>query len=363
MPQNKETPFKGMTVFRTPFMGNGTRLLLEAEQPATLNLIKRILEKKVHSSKFGGATLMAYGYAVNEIKRLIQTEGFPFVQKSLSALDGRFDAALVGIEPTPTWTQWCIHFAELHAHRLYIDLDGIQAVGSEALRGRDPRWYGLVSSQAVGNVWAARGLVQQDHFIVTGVTASVPPNEARRTTREKLRIPRAARVLLYIGLVSTDFPEYPGMQLETLKAVLDGVAAATLIDPIGRYVCLVRPHPRASVDVPAMHSLASTLRSPHVQLVWDEGKEASFEESVLASDIVACMPTSNFVTQAPYFGRKALLLAVQGTQTGELFLKLFPPHEHTYIARLPNTAVAHSVGDIAHVLHVASSKPRHPPTD
>ncbi len=354
-----QAPPEGMVVFRTAqFHPRGVRILFEAEQPATLNLVRRVVSELIASALFGGAVLVAYGWAVEEIRRLIARGALPFYETDdATTLDGWYDAALVGIEPTSEWTCWCIQFAQTHADRLLVDLDGLQAVGSEVLRGSDPRWHGLVTSAEVVPVWRSRDLIDPGQFLISGMLVEPPEPRVRHEVRERLGVSKDTRVLLYSGLVSSDFPDHPDIQLSTLDSVLGGVRTIAQAYTERDFCCLIRPHPRAAAEHPLMRSRIPHDLPPNMRAVWDPSS-VTFDECVLAADVVACMPTSSFVVQAPYYGRLALVLALRERATGQIFDALFTSHEVALLRHMEYVKLARNERVIARALRDARPKPR-----
>ncbi len=345
---------EGMVVFRSTFQSGGIRILLEAEQPATLNLIQRVLPKLMSSPQFGCAALMALGHAVDVTRELIRDKGFPFFETEPAVLNDRFDVALVGIEPTQSWTRWCMDFAELHANRFLVDLDGLHVNDSEVLSNRDPRWCGIVSDRLTGALWESRGLIKRNNMLVSGATVAVPDTNTRSGIRKRLGLQTSTRVLFCSGLVSADYPHYPDIQLSTLRSVLNGIKYAQEQNPLSKFACILRPHPRAKSENDGIQALLQIY--PGVKVLWNPN--ISFDDCIIASDLVACMPTSGFTTQVPYYGRVALLLALRRNATGAIFDNLFSAKDVAHLYRMSYIALARYVADISSALRNARPKQR-----
>lgn len=349
-------------------------ILLEAEQPASLATVQELVSELLKRRDPWKIVLLAYGWAKQEISKDRNerfNERFPLVMIGPYVLGGRngehFTSALAGLEPNRKWTAWFMDLAEeLGITRRYVELDGLQATTSSVLAGRHG-WSGLVPDEEIASLWALRGLIPRERLIVVGSSAKYLPNALRDTTRRTLGIPSHARVLFFPGFPSNDYRTYgarPDLQTYTFSTVVGSIlknAAKSLL----HFVMIVRPHPRAEQENSRLkrHVNVYDQRLPNFRIIWvPADSPISYDECIAASDLVACMPTSNYPAQATYRGRRACIFALGGDGgSGDVFIKLFGARENEMLGKMLSLAISNYPDDVTSALRRAAPLPKRDP--
>ena len=336
----------------------GTRVLLEAAQPAAIPILSALVTRLVADIRCRSVCVLANNVAADALRNTIDEQKLPLVEIDkkpgiIEDIPGPFDAAL-GILGTANSPSQLVLFSAksvFGCKKLYFVASGPSApVLLVSTRGnRDPIDKIFVDDPVAAELhqadmpWVPAADIVPVGTALLDAICRADAATLRRLGRKKLGLADDDRVLLY-----TNFPGdgHPSRSAKTLEETLAGVATAGM-----PFAVIVRPHPRMTPQ--ELAACDSICDNSAVQVVKDPLR-ASYEESIYAADAVACPAGSTYTVLAPYYGRTALVFAYAGEgMSGDIFRAVFPPSKAAALERIRGITVVHDSTAVARALKEA----------
>lgn len=358
---------KILTYVNPDSSADAKQVLLEGSEPASLNVLKPLIEQLKEDKLCGGITLVVdsvTGQKLMESDTLAQ-ERSP-EDPVLSDIQTDMDSALVFLEEMPdSPRQTLMHSAKsvYGAEKLYIHATGqfftsqmIEMFSKDNREAMDEIDAILTGSQSGKEMIAEIFDFPEDKIIVVGDSTidsiqQHPKEVLRAIGREKLGVDEDAIVLLYSGFPSSDesYSELdPQINEKTFTETIEGAIQAATDNSEKQFVVIARSHPRDPNGHKMLEDIPVHIPS---NLTITPGLNLSFEEAVYAADGTACISLSVESYLSPYRGRHTIICAYEGEGlSGEIVEKQTPPAVTKQRTLTKGTVIAHSAETIAKYL-------------
>lgn len=307
----------------------GSRIMLEASQPASRTAVEQILSKLSQHRDCKGITLITDNIAGSTFAEAHPefTPERTVDELLLGDIPHTPDACLVfAEEPINSPSPMLLHSAKsiFGAKKLYlyitdthISSNASSQFGEQQRRVMDTIDAILVPDEKTQTETATKLKFPVENIIVVGDPAidkikQEDQEKFRTEGRHLLNLDDQTTTLFYSGFPSSDYDEIcanPELNLQTFSHTLTGMRLAAMQAPEQSFALVVRAHPRDSQKA-ALLNLLSTPVPKNLKLI--DGNSINYQHVIYASDGIACIASSTEHQMGKYRGRKVLLVAYEG---------------------------------------------------